>query len=292
MMRLRYREGDVLFREGDPGDFVARILEGRVAVEKDHHGHSVRLGDLGPGEFAGEMGVIERKPRSATVRALTEVAVELIPADAFLERIAAEPETARALLYRLSEKVRTLSEEVVRLHGPQNADALPPTPLEPPQPPPTLSGQPAGHAVPAPAVPSGPMAERRIQLYQRSSTASTRIGLRCDRLFGGKPVWIEQLPYRVARTLRWNDPPSAGHTLLRVPDTEPFRLSNPHFAIDRDDRLGLVVRDLGSELGTTVNGQYLGGIFAKDTQILHLGENTVVAGGVTSPFVFRIDVTG
>ena len=292
-MKLRYREGDVLFREGDPGDFVARILDGRVAVEKDHEGEAIRLGELGPGDIAGEMGVIERKPRSATVRALAEVAVELIPADAFLERIAAEPETARALLFRLSEKVRTLSEEVVRLHHPHEAESLTP-------PPPTESqrASPQGNALvplPLPIPPSGALAahaERHVQLYQRSATASTRISLRCECLPGTQAVWVEHLPFRIARTLRWNDPPSLGRGIMRVPDAEPYRLSNPHFAIDRDDRLGLVVRDLGSELGTTVNGQYLGGIFAKDTQALHLGRNTVVAGGVKSPFVFRIDVTG
>ncbi len=286
-MRLLYRKGDVLFREGDPGDFVARVLDGRVAVEKDHDGEAVRLGDLGPGDFVGEMGVIERKPRSATVRALTEVAVELIPADAFLERIAAEPETAHALLFRLSEKLRTLSEEVVRLHGLQDPPAqAPPEPTAIPVAVPSTGG------ALVPMAPAGVVLERGIQVYQRSSTASTRIGLRCDRLFGGRTLWIDQLPFRVARAKRWNDPPAAAPGLLRVPDAEPHRLSDPHFAIDRDDRLGLVVRDLGSELGTTVNGQFLGGIFAKDTQILHLGENSVVAGGVKSPFVFRIDVTG
>lgn len=285
-MRLLYRKGDVLFREGDPGDFVARVLDGRVAVEKDHDGEAVRLGDLGPGDFVGEMGVIERKPRSATVRALTEVTVELIPADAFLERIAAEPETAHALLFRLSEKLRTLSEEVVRLHGSSAEAPAPPGPTATPAAEPTTGG------ALVPVAPAGVVLERGIQLYQRSSTASTRIGLRCDHLFGGRTLWIDQLPFRVARTKRWNDSPTASPGLLRVPDAEPHRLSDPHFAIDRDDRLGLVVRDMGSELGTTVNGQFLGGIFAKDTQILHLGENSVVAGGVKSPFVFRIDVTG
>jgi cAMP-binding proteins - catabolite gene activator and regulatory subunit of cAMP-dependent protein kinases len=288
-MKLRYREGDVLFREGDPGDFVARILEGRVAVEKDHEGEAIGLGELGPGDFVGEMGVIERKPRSATVRALAEVAVELIPADAFLERIATEPAMARALLFRLSEKVRTLSEEVVRLHHPHETESPTPSPSAKSQP---VSAQ--GNALVQMPPSNAPVvdAERHVQFYQRSATASTRISLRCECLPGTQAVWVEHLPFRVARTLRWNDPPSLGRSIMRVPDAEPHRLSNPHFAIDRDDRLGLVVRDLGSELGTTVNGQYLGGIFAKDTQVLHLGQNTVVAGGVKSPFVFRIDVTG
>jgi len=274
-MEMRYREGDVLFREGDPSDFVGRILEGRIAVEKDYDGEAVRLGELGLGDVVGEMGVIERKPRSATVRALSEVAVDLIPADEFLERIAADPEAAHNLLFRLSEKVRALSDEVVRLRHPPEAD---PTPAAPP--------------VPVPATQPDSVVKRHIQLYQRSATASTRIGLRYEGKAGAQTVWIEHLPSCVARTANGTDPFSIGRGVMRVPDIAPCRLSNPHFAIDRDERLGLVIRDLGSEFGTTVNGQYLGGIFARDTQILQLGQNTVVAGGVNSPHRFRIEVSG
>lgn len=274
-MKMRYREGDVLFREGDPSDFVGRILEGRIAVEKDHGGESIRLGELDVGDVVGEMGVIERKPRSATVRALTEVAVDLIPADEFLERIAADPEAAHGLLFRLSEKVRALSDEVVRLRHPQEPDS--PTPSMP---------------VPAPIPQPDAIMERRIQIYQRSATASTRIGLRYEGKPGGQTVWIEQLPFCVARTAQVGEPLRVGRGIMRLPDSPPYRLSNPHFAIDRDEKLGLVIRDLGSEFGTTVNGQYLGGIFARDTQILQLGQNTVMAGGVNSPFLFRIEVSG
>lgn len=282
-MRMRYREGDVLFREGDPADFVARILEGRVAVEKDWGGTAERLGEIGPGDVAGEMGVIERKPRSATIRALTETVVEAIPADQFLAQIATDSEAAAALLHRLSEKVRALSDEVVRL---RHAAEVPPAD-EAPAPP-----DPVPESKPDPAPPPADMAERQIRTYQRSATASTRITLRYKGLPDGRTVRIDALPFRVTRTPHWADPPSVGRAILRVPDGLPPRLSAPHFAIDRDERLGLVVRDLGSELGTTVNGQYLGGIFAKDTQILHLGRNVVVAGGTSSPFVFLIDVSG
>lgn len=289
-MKMRYRQGDVLFREGDPSDFACRILEGRVEVVKESLGEPFVLGELGAGDYVGEMGVIEDKPRSATVRALCEVLVEVVPGDGFLPAIANDPQAAHQLLSRLSEKVRALSEEVVRLrHGLD--DAPEPEPVPPPEP----ESEPVPEPVvvaPAPVPPPLP-SERMIASYMQSARLGMgpyAIGLRFEGQSAGEIVWVDSLPFRVGRTARDGDPARRERGALRLPDHPPYRLSANHFAIDRDARLGLVVRDLGSELGTMVNGQYLGGIFAKDALRLQTGENIVVAGGTDSPFVFRVQV--
>ncbi|HRQ80228.1 MAG TPA: cyclic nucleotide-binding domain-containing protein, partial [Azospirillaceae bacterium] len=93
-MKMRYRAGDALFREGDPGDFACLILEGSFEVRHDAGGDSVVLGELGPGDLTGEMGVLENLPRSATVAARTDACVEVIPAEAFADWIAARPDAA------------------------------------------------------------------------------------------------------------------------------------------------------------------------------------------------------
>jgi CRP/FNR family transcriptional regulator len=65
-MRERvYEPGAVVVRQGDPGMGFFIITDGRVEVI--HDGHHVR--DLGPGEFFGEMALMEERPRSATVTA-------------------------------------------------------------------------------------------------------------------------------------------------------------------------------------------------------------------------------
>jgi CRP-like cAMP-binding protein len=65
-MRERvYEPGAVIVRQGDPGLGFFLITEGRVEVS--HEGHTIR--DLGPGEFFGEMALMEERPRSATVTA-------------------------------------------------------------------------------------------------------------------------------------------------------------------------------------------------------------------------------
>lgn len=287
-MKMRYRAGDAIIREGDASDFVARILEGRVAVVREHRGGTIELGELGAGNFVGEMGVIERKPRSATILARTDVTVELIPGDGFLERIAAAPDWAHALLFRLSERVRGLTEEVLLLRDTPPPDAPPPDAPAPDRP---------AAALPAPTapvpIPEPEPADPRVRSYQRSATASARIGLRYEGMPNSRTVWVEHLPFRIGRTENSSDPATVGRGGMKLPDnTLPHRLSAPHFAIDRDPMLGLVVRDLDSELGTMVNGQYIGGIFSRDTQILTPGDNIIIAGGQSSPFLFKIALSG
>ncbi|MDR7545062.1 MAG: cyclic nucleotide-binding domain-containing protein [Armatimonadota bacterium] len=68
-MRERvYEPGAVIVRQGDPGLGFFLIRDGRVQVS--HDGHVIR--ELGPGEFFGEMALMEERPRSATVTAKTQ----------------------------------------------------------------------------------------------------------------------------------------------------------------------------------------------------------------------------
>ena len=76
---------------------------------------------------------------------------------------------------------------------------------------------------------------------------------------------------------------------LQLDDTVPFRVSRNHFAIEKSD-LGYLVRDLGSALGTIVNGEPIGHHFRADDVPLQAGENEVIAGGSDSPFVFSVFV--
>lgn len=117
----RYDPGQVVFAEGDPSLEVLLILEGEVEVLKaSGPGGAIVLGRIGPGQFVGEMGVIEGRPRSATVRAADAVRGERLDRDGFLERISAEPHLAFEALRRLSERLHAAD---LRL-----ADTRPPPP--------------------------------------------------------------------------------------------------------------------------------------------------------------------
>ena len=76
---------------------------------------------------------------------------------------------------------------------------------------------------------------------------------------------------------------------LGIDDARPFRLSRQHFAFYKNPK-GCGVLDLGSALGTEVNGVFLGHNFGKDFEYLKQGENRITAGGSGSPFTFKVIV--
>ncbi len=75
--RRDYEPGEVIFREGDPGDRAYIIQEGAVEVRIAGACNSVQLKQLGKGDIFGEISLFDLKPRTETVRALTPT--RLIP---------------------------------------------------------------------------------------------------------------------------------------------------------------------------------------------------------------------
>ena len=110
MDEVRFDAGEVVFREGEPSRVVLLITAGEVEVLKAMPGGHVLLGRAGPGEVVGEMGVLEGRPRSTTVRARAPVAGELLDRDAFLARVSGDRELAFGALLRLSARLRAANE--------------------------------------------------------------------------------------------------------------------------------------------------------------------------------------
>ncbi len=69
---LTFKRGDVILKEGEPGDSLYMLTAGMVrAFRRDAAGQQVKLGDLSEGVFFGEVSILTGKPRSATIAALT-----------------------------------------------------------------------------------------------------------------------------------------------------------------------------------------------------------------------------
>jgi len=63
--------GEVIFREGDEGNAMYVVLNGEMEVTKQsRNGVDARVAMLGPGDWFGEMSIVDIQPRSATVRAV------------------------------------------------------------------------------------------------------------------------------------------------------------------------------------------------------------------------------
>ena len=79
----RYAAGEVIIKENDFGDTAYLIEQGQVEVSKELDGQTVHLAYLRAGEIFGEMSMIDEKPRSATVTAVTATVVSELQRDDF-----------------------------------------------------------------------------------------------------------------------------------------------------------------------------------------------------------------
>jgi len=106
LVQTRHEPQEVLFREGDPGDYMLLILEGSLRLSRlAPSAEEVRLADLGPGDVVGEMAVLSPAPRSATATCLDETTVAWLSRDNLLERLVLEDRAAGILLRLCTEQV-------------------------------------------------------------------------------------------------------------------------------------------------------------------------------------------
>jgi len=110
-----YRDGETIVRQGETGDCMYVIQQGKVEVLREGGGRTIRLTELGAGEIFGEMALYEKTPRSATVRAVGEVRVLTVDKRTFLRRVQEDPSLAFNVLRALSARIRALNVEVATL---------------------------------------------------------------------------------------------------------------------------------------------------------------------------------
>jgi CRP/FNR family transcriptional regulator, cyclic AMP receptor protein len=259
-MLKRFDPDAILFRQGDPSDEVILILSGSAEVLRESGDDAIVLGTVRAGEFVGEMGVLEGRVRSATVRAAERVEAEMIERQAFLERVSAEPELARKLLLRMSARLRDVEDMLAQLYASHEAEHTGGT---------------------RELVPLAPTVEAPPSLTLTGSTYAAKF------FIGPEPIRIPHLPFIVGRRHDQHEPSSVITPDLAIGEDAPHRLSRAHFMLIRDDD-DILVRDLNSTLGTIVNGQPLGHDFPVDSAPLRRGENSLVAGGDGSPFAFVV----
>lgn len=98
-----YAPGETIAEEGESGRTFVVIESGEVTVTV----HGQEVGKLGPGDAFGEMALIDKSARSATVKADTEVHGYQLPVWSFRPVVESHPEMAWALLESLAGRVRT-----------------------------------------------------------------------------------------------------------------------------------------------------------------------------------------
>lgn len=128
----KFRDGEIIFREGDASQSAFVLLSGEVVLTKKGARGDIQLATLGAGEMFGEMGVLDGSIRSATARAKGSVSVRVIPRDDFIDSVKTRPEAALTVMGKLVERLRAADEMLAR--GAKSDDDLTATPVQSPAP--------------------------------------------------------------------------------------------------------------------------------------------------------------
>ena len=200
------------------------------------------------------MSMIDEKPRSATVTAVTETLVSEIRRDDFFNSFQTEPKLALQLLKVLFERLREADAKILELQK-----------AEPQQAP--VAGV-------SPAVPAEVQSSITLEGLTPRAAAALPVS----------PLHITQFPFRIGRESA--DP--LNYNELMIPDTVPLQISRHHIAfINRQGRIGVV--DRGSTLGSWVDDQQLGGSSGRAGPMFFASsEGLVVLGNRDSPFRYRV----
>lgn len=105
-----YAPGDVLFKEGDSGDKMYVIQDGQIRISKSVKDEEKTLAILGPGEFLGEMAILNDKPRTATATVEQSARVLVLGARTFEQMVVSNAEIAVRLIKKLSRRLDSANE--------------------------------------------------------------------------------------------------------------------------------------------------------------------------------------
>nr|WP_255670348.1 Crp/Fnr family transcriptional regulator [Aeromicrobium wangtongii] len=113
MSSTSLRRGEVLFSEGDDGDQLYVVTDGKIKLGRTSpDGRENLLAILGPGQMFGELSFFDPGPRSATATAVTDVELKSLGHEALSPVLNAHPDVAHALLNQLAGRLRRTNEVV------------------------------------------------------------------------------------------------------------------------------------------------------------------------------------
>jgi hypothetical protein len=257
MKEVKYKAGQPIFKQGESSQTTLLLLSGVVEVFVEHDQGVTVLGQLSAGEFLGEMGLLDERPRSASARALTDVKAHEMQYSELVDALAEHPAMARRMISRLSSRLRDTNNNYANARS------------------------------------SVQEIQSSVQENQNEPIAESK-GFLSVTLFGdsshltdcisAEGILLSGSEYSVGRAGL-----GSTHYLHRVvlPDLDPYRLSVNHFLVVLSSDV-ISIRDCVSELGTKVNDVMIGQEFSTDQHSLNKGDNVVIAGGENSPFRFRL----
>ena len=111
-----YKAGQSLVKQGDSGVGLYMIVSGKVKILKETiNGETLEIAVQGPGDFFGEMTVLDNAPRSASVIAIENTECLLLTSWDFRARLEVHPEIALDILPIVVKRFRETNEKLVSL---------------------------------------------------------------------------------------------------------------------------------------------------------------------------------
>ena len=116
MSPVKISKGGTLFKEGDEGDRLYVVLEGKLKLgTASGDGRENLLSILGPGEMFGELSLFDPQPRTATATAVTDARLLALSHNQVIGLVTAHPRVALELLARLAQRLRRSNEVLADL---------------------------------------------------------------------------------------------------------------------------------------------------------------------------------
>jgi signal transduction histidine kinase len=115
------RAGDVLIKQGDLGDAAYVVIKGEFEIQKQSGQSLIKIDIRNPGDVVGEMALLARTPRSASVISKTDSEVLRIPQEAFEKLLSTSSKAAMAVLHWVMER---LNQNEALLHQQEKMAAL------------------------------------------------------------------------------------------------------------------------------------------------------------------------
>jgi CRP-like cAMP-binding protein len=116
MTRVEVPRGETIFHEGDPGDRLYVIVEGKIKLGRaSGDGRENLLAVLGPGEMFGELSLFDPGQRNATGTAVADTVLIGMGSDDLDQWLRGRPDVARHLLRALARRLRRTNEALADL---------------------------------------------------------------------------------------------------------------------------------------------------------------------------------
>lgn len=111
--RIRVKQGETIFKEGDDGDCMYVIVEGQVQIVRNWGKSPVNLATLRDGAFFGEIAILHRTTRTATAVAVTDVVLLTVEGADLGRLLAQRPDLGERMIRTLTRRLEHTTNQVM-----------------------------------------------------------------------------------------------------------------------------------------------------------------------------------